>query len=189
MPYSRLTHEQKTALLQESGVGSLLLDLYFSASEAHLNAVHDLNEFHKWYNYTVRTPTAKNTMFVLLPIYEERVDEAERRWMKYHRLLMQRCHLRSPDLSPSDLPTLPIEQAKSTPITEAVPLDKLRRSSSHRSVACCPVHDEHTPSFTIYTQENRAHCFGCGWHGDVIDLIQEVHQCDFKDAVKYLTNT
>jgi putative DNA primase/helicase len=34
---------------------------------------------------------------------------------------------------------------------------------------CCPIHKESTPSFFIYP-DGRAHCFGCQFHGDVIDL-------------------
>lgn len=44
-----------------------------------------------------------------------------------------------------------------------------RNGSSDQYICICPFHDEKTPSFTIYPN-GRAHCFGCGWQGDVIDF-------------------
>ncbi len=38
--------------------------------------------------------------------------------------------------------------------------------------ACCPFHPDRTPSFTIYQDDRRAHCFGCGWTGDVLDFVK-----------------
>ena len=39
-------------------------------------------------------------------------------------------------------------------------------------MACCPFHDDHTPSMKLY--EDHFFCFGCGKHGDVIDLAAEL---------------
>lgn len=36
-------------------------------------------------------------------------------------------------------------------------------------MACCPFHDDNDPSLKIY--EDHFHCFGCGEHGDVVDLV------------------
>ena len=33
---------------------------------------------------------------------------------------------------------------------------------------CCPFHRDSDPSFQVYA-DGHAHCFGCGWHGDVVD--------------------
>jgi len=43
----------------------------------------------------------------------------------------------------------------------------------------CPLpdHDDRTPSFYVY-EDNRAHCYGCGFHGDVIDLYQAIEGLD-----------
>ncbi len=38
-----------------------------------------------------------------------------------------------------------------------------------------PTYADETPSFTVY-QDGHAHCYGCGFHGDVIDLLQAVEQ-------------
>ncbi len=47
---------------------------------------------------------------------------------------------------------------------------KLKRSGT-RSLGCCPLpnHNDSTPSFYVYP-DAHAHCYGCGFHGDVIDL-------------------
>ena len=50
--------------------------------------------------------------------------------------------------------------------------------------ACCPFHDEKTPSFTVVPNKSMYHCFGCGAHGDAIDFVMEYTGCSFKEAVK-----
>ena len=40
--------------------------------------------------------------------------------------------------------------------------------------ACCPFHNERTPSFRIYQDTGRFHCYGCGATGDVITLVQQI---------------
>lgn len=52
--------------------------------------------------------------------------------------------------------------------------------------ACCPFHNERTPSFTINDQKGFYHCFGCGAHGGAIDWMIEQHGLPFMDAVKEL---
>lgn len=53
-----------------------------------------------------------------------------------------------------------------------------------RGKALCPFHDDHNPSFSV--RHNRGRCFACGWHGDLIDFIQEKYSLSFSDAVKRL---
>ena len=50
--------------------------------------------------------------------------------------------------------------------------------------ACCPFHEEKTPSFYLF--DDHYHCFGCGAHGDVIAFVREVHSLGFIDALKWL---
>ncbi len=52
--------------------------------------------------------------------------------------------------------------------------------------ACCPFHDEKTPSFYVNDQKGFYHCFGCGAHGDVISWMTEQRGLSFIDAVKEL---
>ena len=52
--------------------------------------------------------------------------------------------------------------------------------------ACCPFHDEKTPSFTVSDEKGFYHCFGCGAHGDVIRWMTDQRGLSFMDAVKEL---
>lgn len=53
-------------------------------------------------------------------------------------------------------------------------------------VACCPFHDEKSPSFTLWPGDPAFHCFGCGAHGDAIDFLQRVRGISFTEAVDEL---
>ncbi|MEO0417579.1 MAG: DNA primase [Pseudomonadota bacterium] len=54
--------------------------------------------------------------------------------------------------------------------------------------ACCPFHNENTPSFYVNDEKNGGfyHCFGCGAHGDVITWMIEQRGLGFMDAIKEL---
>lgn len=50
--------------------------------------------------------------------------------------------------------------------------------------ACCPIHKESTPSFSINPEQNFWYCFGaCGKGGDSIEFVKEIEDCDFKTAL------
>jgi DNA primase len=52
--------------------------------------------------------------------------------------------------------------------------------------ACCPFHQEKTPSFYVNDDKHFYHCFGCGAHGDAIRFLTDARGLDFLDAVKEL---
>ncbi len=52
--------------------------------------------------------------------------------------------------------------------------------------ACCPFHNEKSPSFTINDEKGFYHCFGCGAHGDAIRWMTDHQGLPFLDAVKEL---
>lgn len=52
--------------------------------------------------------------------------------------------------------------------------------------ACCPFHNEKTPSFTVNDDKGFYHCFGCGAHGDAIRWMTDQRGLSFMDAVKEL---
>jgi DNA primase len=54
--------------------------------------------------------------------------------------------------------------------------------------ACCPFHNEKTPSFTINDEKGFYHCFGCGAHGDAIRWMTDQRGLGFMDAVKELAD-
>ena len=47
---------------------------------------------------------------------------------------------------------------------------QLRRAGTNTYKGLCPFHQEKTPSFHVDAARQTFHCFGCGAHGDVIDL-------------------
>ncbi len=52
--------------------------------------------------------------------------------------------------------------------------------------ACCPFHQEKTPSFHINVQKNFYHCFGCGANGNSINFLREHDNLAFNEAVEEL---
>ena len=52
--------------------------------------------------------------------------------------------------------------------------------------ALCPLHNEKTPSFTIYPKSNSWHCFGCGAGGSAIDFVMAYFGLDSLDSAKKL---
>ena len=54
--------------------------------------------------------------------------------------------------------------------------------------ACCPFHDEKTPSFTVSTGKGFYHCFGCGAHGTAIGFLMEYEHMSFVEAIESLAN-
>ena len=54
--------------------------------------------------------------------------------------------------------------------------------------ACCPFHNEKSPSFTVSPTKQFYHCFGCGAHGTAIGFVMEYQGIGFVDAVKDLAS-
>jgi len=52
--------------------------------------------------------------------------------------------------------------------------------------ACCPFHNEKTPSFTVNDEKGFYHCFSCSAHGDAIRFLTDHRGMQFMDAVKEL---
>ena len=54
--------------------------------------------------------------------------------------------------------------------------------------ACCPFHNEKSPSFTVSPSKQFYHCFGCGAHGSAIGFLMEYSGLGFIEAIKELAN-
>lgn len=67
-------------------------------------------------------------------------------------------------------------------IERHVPLKR----SGREFQACCPFHDEKSPSFTVSPQKQFYHCFGCGAHGSAISFMMNYEGLEFIDAVEEL---
>ena len=63
---------------------------------------------------------------------------------------------------------------------------KLKKTGINYS-ACCPFHQEKTPSFSVSPQKQFFHCFGCGKHGNAISFLIEHEHLDFVEAVEELS--
>ncbi|MBT8101532.1 MAG: DNA primase [Gammaproteobacteria bacterium] len=55
--------------------------------------------------------------------------------------------------------------------------------------ACCPFHDEKTPSFTVSPGKGFYHCFGCGAHGTAIGFLMEFDHMSFVEAIESLASS
>jgi len=78
-----------------------------------------------------------------------------------------------------------LEAIKQIPIQDI--MDRpVYRSGSKRLKTLCINHNENTPSMYIFEDKNIAHCFGCGFHGSVIDVYMKLNSCSFVDACKSL---
>jgi DNA primase len=85
-------------------------------------------------------------------------------------------------LSPQWLDELRARIALSGLIGRSVRVQKAGREFK----ACCPFHNEKTPSFTINDEKGFYHCFGCGAHGDAIRWMTDHQGLPFMEAVKEL---
>lgn len=85
-------------------------------------------------------------------------------------------------LSPQWLDELKSRATLSTLIMRTTKLQRAGREWK----ACCPFHNEATPSFYVNDQKGFYHCFGCQAHGSAIDWLIEQRGLEFMDAVKEL---
>ncbi len=65
-----------------------------------------------------------------------------------------------------------------------VPLKKAGKNHQ----ACCPFHNEKTPSFTVSQEKQFYHCFGCGANGTAISFLMEYSGMSFPEAVEELAH-
>lgn len=70
-------------------------------------------------------------------------------------------------------------------IERYVPLKK----AGGNFVACCPFHNEKSPSFTVSQSKQFYHCFGCGVHGTAISFVMEHLGLSFVEAIEELAQS
>lgn len=60
------------------------------------------------------------------------------------------------------------------------------RKRGNNYIACCPFHEEKTPSFTVSQSKQIYHCFGCGVSGNAISFLIDYERLSFVEAVEQL---
>ncbi|MCB5186125.1 DNA primase [Methylobacillus gramineus] len=70
-------------------------------------------------------------------------------------------------------------------IDRSVPLKKAGANYS----ACCPFHNEKSPSFTVSPVKQFYHCFGCGAHGSALGFVMEYQGISFVEAIHELAKS
>lgn len=73
-----------------------------------------------------------------------------------------------------------------TDIVELVDSRVRLKKAGRNYQACCPFHNEKTPSFTVSQEKQFYHCFGCGAHGNAISFLLEYDRLEFPEAVEEL---
>ncbi len=73
------------------------------------------------------------------------------------------------------------------PLAETVGRHVVLKRRGHQLIGLCPFHDERTPSFTVYPQDQRYHCYGCAAHGDIFDFLLALEGLDIRAAAEQLT--
>src|SRR4029453_8563843 len=65
---------------------------------------------------------------------------------------------------------------------------KLKKAGANFQ-ACCPFHNEKTPSFSVSPTKQFYHCFGCGAHGNAIGFLMEYSGLAYPEAIRALAET
>lgn len=60
------------------------------------------------------------------------------------------------------------------------------KRKGHYLMACCPFHNEKTPSFTVTPAKGIYKCFGCGKAGDSIQFLMDIEGLNYVEALRYL---
>jgi DNA primase len=78
------------------------------------------------------------------------------------------------------------ELIERTNIVEVIGLRVPLKKAGREYRACCPFHEEKTPSFWVSPEKQFYHCFGCGAHGTALGFLIEHDRLPFPEAVEEL---
>jgi len=74
-------------------------------------------------------------------------------------------------------------------VVEVVDARVTLKKAGRDHMACCPFHNEKTPSFSVSQSKQFYHCFGCGANGNAIGFLMEYENMHFVDAVEALAES
>src|SRR5919107_3491197 len=60
------------------------------------------------------------------------------------------------------------------------------KKKGQNMMACCPFHNEKTPSFSVSPAKGIYKCFGCGKAGDSIRFIMDIESLTYVEALRHL---
>ncbi len=81
------------------------------------------------------------------------------------------------------------ELLERTDIVEVIDRRVTLKKSGRNYTACCPFHQEKTPSFSVNPDKQFFYCFGCGAGGNSIGFVMDYDNVDFPQAVETLANS
>src|SRR3546814_20258195 len=86
-----------------------------------------------------------------------------------------------------DLEERKAEANRLNPLVETIGQQVKLMRRGREFVGLCPFHNEKTPSFSVSSDKDFFHCFGCGAHGDVIEFTMRSYGIEFSAALRILT--
>jgi len=106
------------------------------------------------------------------------------KWYWYWKNLQDIANPRKKHREPKGMTPDMVARAKQVPLQNL--FTGTLRKFGNRHTGCCPFHEEKTPSFSIFENTNKFHCYGCGEHGDAIDFVMKLKNIKFNEAVQEL---
>lgn len=83
----------------------------------------------------------------------------------------------------ADLPQSTIDDANADIVSVISARVQLKKTGKNYS-ACCPFHNERSPSFSVSPSKGFFYCFGCGASGDAVKFVMDFESIPFRDAVE-----
>ena len=113
-------------------------------------------------------------------------DELKQKQRKHKSLYIEYVTLKKGLYGDNDFTDDMIQRCRDVLIELLLPTP-IQNAGGGRKKALCPFHEEKTPSFVIYTEDNQYHCFGCGVHGrGAISFIMQYKNLNFIGAINFL---
>lgn len=151
--------------------------------ENNIGIIQSISDSNNWDEITEYFYTfMENTMYSEV-IYVQR-------WLKYWKSIYELSAKKKFEpvffekSSSDEITDDDIARAKEYPLSEL--FDGNLKHSFGKLVGLCPFHEDSTPSFTIFEEDNHYYCFGCNAWGDSIDYYMKTNKVNMPEAVRTL---